>query len=90
MIRILDILGFLVKNLSKILTKKSKNLQDLARSCQEIQEILKFLSRVLRKFMDDHGRKDLTLIYFGKSNDQGWDFRCYKIAKKGTKKVLKK
>ena len=23
-------------------------------------------------------------------NHQGWDFRCYTIAKKGTKKVLKK
>ena len=69
MIRILDILGFLVKNLAKTLTKNAKNLQDLAKSCQEIQEIPKILSRVSRKIMDDHGKKASTLIYFGKSND---------------------
>ena len=38
LIRILDIPEFLGKNLGKIPTKKSTNLQDLARSCQEIQE----------------------------------------------------
>ena len=39
LISVLDIPGFLGKNLAKTLTKKSTNFQDLVRSCKEIQEI---------------------------------------------------
>ena len=55
----------------KILAKKFTTQQDLARSCQEIQEIPRFLSRVSRKVLDDHGlkcKKTLTFVYFGMSN----------------------
>ena len=41
--------GFLGRNLAKIIVQKSKNLQDLARSFQEIQEISRCISRVARK-----------------------------------------
>ena len=49
LIGILDIRGFLGKNLANIPTKKSKKLQDLAKSCQETQEIPRLQSRVSRK-----------------------------------------
>ena len=44
----METLGFLEQNFAKILTKKSRNLQDLARWCQEIHEISRLLSRVSR------------------------------------------
>ena len=58
--RILNILGFFGKNLAKILIKESKNLQDFARSCQEIQEIPRFLSRVSKNKNEQENARGLN------------------------------
>ena len=50
LIRVLDSLRFFDKNpADEIFIKKTKNLQDPARLCQEIQEILRFFPKVSRK-----------------------------------------